>query len=61
MILKILWFILLGAVFVMAAAEIPLRLCGVECNWPNYHTGIFFMLAVAFLPVYIVYLFLRFR
>lgn len=61
MIIKDLWFVLLAAVAVMAVAEIPLRLCGVSCDWPNYHTGIFCLLAVAFLPAYVIYLMLRFR
>ena len=61
MVLKVLWFVLLAAVAVMTVAEIPLRLCGVACDWPNYHTGIFCMLAIAFLPIYIVYLMLSFH
>lgn len=61
MLFKVLWFVLLAAVAAMMVAEIPLRLCGVSCDWPNYHTGIFFMLAVAFLPLYAVYLLLRFH
>lgn len=61
MVLKVLWFILLAAVAVMTVAEVPLRLCGVSCDWPNYHTGIFCMLAIAFLPIYIVYLMLSFH